>query len=416
MLRQESSCLSHLIHLGYMKNMKFSRLRTKLPFWLALLVCSVILVGITFPQTYDQLWNTETDFYQHAQDADLILIDDFENWYPIIGHPLWHLCTVGLYELGMGSDYAGASVTTAMKLAQMLIICCFFDRMLRGKISRVWSPILALATVLVSAVWIPSINPQIYVNAGSPNVWHSPTQTMVLFWMLLCVMFLSASYERQLRTSDKRCDFTWYRMLFFAVCLAISTIAKPVFVQSFFPGAAAYFLFQWIRNPRHTRYYIRILLSLIPTIALILLQLGAYYGEEAGTGLLLFFNPDQILYTLRIALMINAFPVFVILTNPQKQKNVFSSLCIFTFVAACLECAFIRETGMRSTHGNFDWALMATSLLIWVNAVPQFIEMLREKRSAKTLAAGIVASGLFVWHLASGIFYLYMLYTTSNWF
>ena len=396
--------------------MKISCLRKNLPFYLVLLICCAVLAGVTFPQTYNQLWNMETDFYQHAQDADLILIDDFENWYPIIGHPLWHLCTVGLYELGMGSDYAGTTVTTVMKLAQMLIICWFFDRMLRDKINRVWSPLLSLATVLVSAVCIPSINPQVYANAGSPNVWHSPTQTMLLFWMLLCVMFLAGSYERQLKITYKRCDFTWYRMLFFAVILAVSTIAKPVFVQAFFPGAALYFLFQWIRNPQHTRYYIRILISLIPTIVLILFQIGAYYGEESGTGLLLFFNPDQILYTLRIALMINAFPLFVILTNPQKQKNVFSALCIFTFVAACLECAFIRETGIRSTHGNFDWALMANSLLMWVNAVPQFIEMLREKRSAKTLTLNLAASGLFVWHLMSGIYYLYMLFTTENWF
>lgn len=395
--------------------MKTKRFASFLPTLGVLLVCSAILIGISFPLTYDQLWNEETDFYQHAMDADLILIDDFENWYPIIGHPLWHLCTVLLTD-SLGSDYAGTTVTVVMKLAQFLIICWFYDRCLRDKINRIFCPMLALATVLVSAVCIPSVNPQVYVNAGTPNVWHSPTQTMVLFWMLLCVMFLSSSYTRQLQPDRTRCDLTWYRMLFFAIILAISTLAKPVFVQAFFPGAALYFLFQWIRHPKHTGYYIRLLCTLIPTIALILLQMTAYYGEEAQTGLLLFFNPDQILYTVRIALLINAFPLFVTLTNPGKQKNPFSALCLFTFAAAWLECAFIRETGVRSTHGNFDWALMATSLLVWVNAVPQFIEMLREKKSAKTLCLNITAGVLFAWHLLSGVYYLYLLYTAGIWF
>lgn len=396
--------------------MKNNRILSRLSYYGVLLLCCALLVGVSYPLIYDQLWNMETDFYQHAMDADLILIDDFENWYPIIGHPLWHLCTVLMYELDFGSDHAGAIVTVVMKLAQMLIISWFFDRQLRDKISRIWAPVLALITVLVSAICIPSINPQVYVNAGSPNVWHSPTQTMVLFWMILSVSFLSSSYDRQLQIENGKCDFNLLRMLGFSVMLILSTLAKPVFVQAFFPGAAVFFLFQWIRHPKHTRYYIQLLCSLIPVIAVILFQMTAYYGEQSETGMLFFINIDQILYTLRMALMLCAFPIFVMIFNRKNRKGTFHVLSIFTFAAACLECAFIRETGLRSTHGNFDWAVMANSLLMWVSAMPQFVDLLREKRSAKSIVVNTAGILLLSWHLISGVYYLYLLYTAGIWF
>ena len=396
--------------------MKNNRILSRLSYYGVLLLCCALLVGVSYPLIYEQLWNMETDFYQHAMDADLILIDDFENWYPIIGHPLWHLCTVLMYKLDFGSDHAGAIVTVVMKLSQMLIISWFFDRELRDKISRIWAPVLALITVLVSAVCIPSINPQVYVNAGSPNVWHSPTQTMVLFWMILSVAFLSSSYDRQLQIENGKCDFNLLRMLCFSVMLILSTLAKPVFVQAFFPGAAVFFLFQWIRHPKHTRYYIQLLCSLIPVIAVILFQMTAYYGEQSETGMLFFINMDQILYTLRMALMLCAFPIFVMIFNRKNRKGTFHSLSIFTFAAACLECAFIRETGLRSTHGNFDWAVMANSLLMWVSAMPQFVDLLREKRSAKSIVVNTAGILLLAWHLLSGVYYLYLLYTAGIWF
>ena len=397
--------------------MKNSRIVSHISHYVVLLICCLLLLSVSYPLIYDQLWNMDTDFYQHAMDADLILIDDFENWYPIIGHPLWHLCTVLMYELDIvGSDHAGAIVTAAMKLAQMLIIWWIYDHGLRQKINRCWCPVLALITVLVSAICIPSINPQVYVNAGSPNVWHSPTQTMVLFWMILCVCFLSSSYDRQLKLENGKCDFNLLRMLAFSVMLILSTLAKPVFVQAFFPGAAVFFLIQWIRRPKYTRYYIQLLCSLIPVIAVILFQMTAYYGEQSETGMLFFVNIKQILYTLRLALMLCAFPIFVVVCNRKNHRSTFNSLSIFTFAAACLECAFIRETGLRSTHGNFDWAVMATSLLVWVSAMPQFVDLLREKRSAKSIAVNLVGTLLLTWHLISGIYYLYLLYTAGIWF
>jgi hypothetical protein len=81
---------------------------------------------------------------------------------------------------------------------------------------------------------------------------------------------------------------------------------------------------------------------------------------------------------------------------------------------------FFRETGLRLGHGNFNWASMSASLMLWVLMLGRFLRSfagyrqgLSPRSSGRSVAYG-VGFALIAWHVLSGIYYIYYLLSTNS--
>lgn len=381
---------------------------------LGLIGLSAILIVVTV-QITGLMLGGGSDLSIHLTNANKIQQIPLQSWLRSIGHPLWHSLVMLLHCLGIPLNQAGVILFTFTKVLSMLMIYWFYQRVLKDVINPFWIPFLAFITVIVAALRVPSINPNVYLYGGSPNPWHSPTQLMVAVWMLPCVYFLTHSYDRQL-LAGHGCTLSWTKVIVFSAMLVMSLLAKPVFVQCFFPGAAIYFLYQWIKKPEFTRYFVRLLISLLPTIPIILFQLNSYFGAESASGMRMMFDPYRLKIELRAALLINAFPIFALLCTIGKHKGSTIPIVVLTTVVAFAENCFLGETGPRAADGNWGWAILAASFLLWIVAIPEYVKALKEKRSWKTILFSVVGTCLLMWHFLSGMYYVHYLLTSGRWF
>lgn len=375
---------------------------------------SLVLFLVMYLLAYKQAQCTGCDMNAHALSAQALSLRRPLSWIVEIGHPLWHLCVTLLLRLGIGLAHAAALVTAVAKTAQMLLIWWFYRWQLGKDYNGVLTSLLAFATVIVSAIRVASINPHVYQMAGSPNPWHSPTQTMMYVWMLMSILALSISYDQQRVQDSSQCILNWGKTAAFSAVLLCSALAKPVFVQCFFPAAGLYFLVQWIRHPRYTRYFCRLLVSLIPTIVLMLMQLNTYFGARSASGI----GSTFIIYTLqttwRTFLLMNAFPLFVLIITYRQKSSTLYWLTLLTNLCAFAERVLLTETGMRSSHGNWGWALLAASLLLWVLTVPRYAKYLFEKHNLVGKICNVMGFALLLYHILSGLYYVRFLLIGTN--
>ena len=125
-------------------------------------------------------------------------------------HPLWHFLVALTVRTGVPLLTAAALVTALCKAAEVLLLCALAARFVGGP--GLTATLCGLAASLVSAVWIPAINPQVYYGVGSPNTWHSPTQMIAMVFMLLCVPMtarLVEGLERRLPQDGPRTNVAW---------------------------------------------------------------------------------------------------------------------------------------------------------------------------------------------------------------
>ena len=88
---------------------------------------------------------------------------------------------------------------------------------------------------------------------------------------------------------------------------------------------------------------------------------------------------------------------------------------------SALEAMAFRETGQRQGHGNFTWASNSSAFFQWVVMAGVFLREMRSRKQNGELCAwrkagiaGVLA--LLAWHLYSGVYYLYFLFSTENTF
>jgi len=382
---------------------------------IVLFVLCIVLATITCSLMVAMTQAPGSDLLCHTAEAENVGSLPIEIWSRNTAHPLWHFCVLFLHSLGVPMVYAAVSINVVIKVVAMLLVYWYYQRLLKDFIHPALIAVLSFISVLVAAVRIPSINPNVYVYGGSPNPWQNPTQYMVTIFMLPCVFFLSHTYDTQIE-NQLSCTLSWKQVVAFSLLLVLSLLAKPVFVQCFFPGAALYFLYQWIKHPNLTRYYVRLLISLIPTIPLILLQMNSYFGADSGSGVRAFIEIPHLKTELRAAFLINVFPIFVLFCTARKQKGSIIPIVVLTTLCACAENCFLGETGSRYADGNWGWGILAASLLLWIVSIPAYVKALCRNKDWKSILFGFVATILLLCHLASGVYYIHYLLTSGRWF
>ncbi|MEA4999452.1 MAG: hypothetical protein VB087_08710 [Candidatus Limiplasma sp.] len=410
----------------------------------------IVLLLLTAFSLSMYLWefaNPYSDLHIHARIASEFNFADPHSITSRLAYPLWHLIVAALYQLGVPLNWAAAVVCAAAKGLAYLLMQRYIFVMLNGRVQRNIATGFALLLSIVTTIRIPGVNDWVYRGFGSPTVWHNPTQLAVIVTMLLCVPYLMHcwyTFERDLPAGGAKTMLPWRKVFVLAALLMLSLSAKPTFIQALIPGAALFFLWQWIRHPQNSRYFLQIILAFLPSVGYFMLQYLYYTGVVVPftSGVEIGATLESVWEAIRNMAMMAAFPLFVAATTREKgaPKDPTLAMALLTVACAMLQAMFFRETGLRINHGNFNWASMSAALLLWVVVTPRFIQAVVDYRArraaiAEQAKAGVLASAdlavaqrglalrsagfmvsfmLLVWHLYSSIYYILYLLGSGN--
>ena len=350
-------------------------------------------------------------------------------------HPLWHVTVAALTRTGLSLSVSAALVTALSKAAEVWLLVALAERIIGRK---GWlATLCGVLAGLVSAVWMPALNPHIYYGVGSPNPWHSPTQLLVMVAMLFSIPYTARcveTFQRRLPIDGAKANVPWRDAAILAAVLFVSLAAKPTFLQAFLPAACLYFLVMWIRKPRNSPFFWRMLAAAAPALLLLLLQFLFYFGQILPTqgGIALQVSWEK-LGTVAVNVLLNRlFPLFVLLTCVDRDtlKKPLYQLTLLTDAVSILQMLLLTETGSRASDGNFGWAMMGSALMLWAITLPVFadrlLRWLKRRRAAAEgqpylsnhprlepykWAAGVL---LLLWHAITGAYYVVYLLTTTN--
>ena len=392
--------------------------------WTLWLVAAILFVGSLLIYRWEDRF-TFTDMHVHTMIARDFDFTDLHSITSRLAYPLWHLCTSALYQLGMPVEWASATVCALCKTAALFLARGYALVALGDGAKPRTATLAALCTTLVTGLCLPWFNPRVYQGIGSPNAWHNPTQLAVNVSMLLCVPYVVHcwyDFERRLPGEGERTALPWRKVVTLAVLLMASLACKPTFMQALLPAAFVFFAIEWARRPKNWRYFLQIILAFLPAAAYFLLQYLYYTGVvvEFTSGVEFCLSWKTAATTLRNLLLMNAFPLVAMLCVPRDElrKDRALRLTLWMLLFAALEAMSLCETGLREGHGNFTWALNSVSLMLWVLMIGRFLRAARTARAERIggLRRALLACGwaLLVWHVGSGLHYLYFLLSTGN--
>lgn len=378
-----------------------------------------ILLGGTFLLScvvfFQMVQNPSSDISIHTAWAGECDFADLTTFVRHGAHPMWHTLVTLVALLGVKLEWAAVLITALCKTAEVWLIHRLVASALEEKFSRGVITCFAGVCSLVSCLCVPFFNPTVYLGVGSPNTWHSCTQLCAMVWMLLCVPYTAYCYDSFtdcLPVQKEAARISWRSSAVLGCLLFLSLLAKPTFMQAFLPAACLYFLVQWIRHPRNSRYFLQIIACVLPSVLFMIFQYLYYFGIIVPwqASMQLQFSLQKCLDGLLRAVLMMAFPLYALfVTRRQKADTCYVLTLAFTAVAV-LEYLILGENGRRAADGNFGWGMMGASLMLWVVCLIRFLKEAHDRPAALRLLPGWVLLG---WHLVSGVYYLYYLLSSG---
>ena len=404
--------------------------RLDLPKWLAVALMMVLSYAVFFALAQ----RPGSDISIHATWAAEGDFANLRSFFHHGAHPLWHMVVSAVLLTGLPLAQSAALVTTLFKGAEVWLLITLSAQIIGRK---GWlAAFCGMLTATVSALLINTINPLVYWGIGSPNPWHSPTQIAVMVLMLLCVP-LTARYvedfQRQLPESGAKANISWRQAGVLAALLVVSLAAKPTFMQAFLPAACLYFLLLWIRKPKNSPFFLRMMAAAAPAVLLMIFQYLYYFGiiVPSQGEMVLQVSWAKVANVAQSVWMTRAFPLFVLVafTDREAWRSPLLQLTLIMDLVSILEMLVLGETGRRAMDGNFNWAMMGSALMLWAVTLPLFARRLlgfwqRKKAAANgqpylanplwvEIVRWSAGSALLLWHLFGGVCYLIYLLRSS---
>ncbi len=368
----------------------------------------------------------QTDFWVHATIASEFNFVDLHSITSRLAYPAWHLCVALLYRLGVPLVWAASLVCALCKVAGMMLTYLLLSALLQDRIRRGWITLAGFLLMFVTGLLIPGVNNHVYQGIGSPTVWHNPTYVAATVPMLLCVPYTAHcwyEFQRRLPQQGSKTLLPWHMVVILAALLMLSLACKPTFMQAFLPACFVFFLAEWIRHPKNSRFFLQMILAFLPAVLYFLLQYLYYTGVLVPftSGVEVGATAESAWFALRSILIMAAFPLYSLICFYQKglYKDRMLVITLLTVLFSLLESMFFRETGMREGHGNFHWGVMSSALMLWVLMLARFLDSFQayrlqgQKTALRSISYGI-GFALLGWHVFSGGYYLWFLLSTGN--
>ena len=395
--------------------------------WCAAVLCCIYMVAscLIYLREFSYPY---ADFYLHADIANDFDFTDLHSITSRIAYPLWHLMVRTVQYLGASLEWASVGVSTVVKGLTYLLTYGLLNAVTEGRFRRWKMALASFAVVVVTPIWIPAVNPRVYGGVGSPNIWHNPTQQLIMMAMLMVmpwVVHCWYEFERRVENGEKNIMLPWSKVVVLAVLGMGSVACKATFMQALLPAAFVMYLVELCRKPREWRYFGQIVLAFLPAAAYFLLQYLYYTGVvvEYTSGVEFGITLETAWISIRNVLMMSACPLAAVIACWRKGlfKDRMLLLALLMLLFSALEAMAFRETGQRQGHGNFTWASSSSAFFLWVAMMGVFLREMREHIRQGTLCvwrkAGIaVTVGLFLWQLGAGVGYYIWLMTTQSTF
>ena len=384
-------------------------------------VLEILGALLLFYAGYKAVWEG-VDFETHIAIADAV---DFAHFGAFISRhfePLWHICVHVLGQaLGLETIRAAGLVTGACHALTFLTACHLVRRLTR-KPSPPAAAFLCILLGIAAAIYVPWFNELPYLGQGSPNVWHNPTNNMVRPIGLL-VFGLTAIELARLKEDRFRSSARAAIVIPSALLLVLSTLAKPSFVQIYYPALFLIMLI-WLFYSKgaNLKHCLQFFLMCLPSLAVMILQyIRAFYSsnkDAGGVSIAPFraagFYTDNVGISL---LLVTAFPLFMLLVSLLKREfRVCDGFALLIFLSGLAERMLLVEEGSREYHGNFSWGYMLALYYLWFCAIRQYLALWAcgRKKSGLDIFLQVLASVLLALHVLSGIYYLYYILILHN--
>ena len=380
--------------------------------WL-MLVCMFVFSYIIFSLL---LKHPTSDISIHTTWAGECRFDDLTTFLRHGAHPLWHLLVTLVTLTGVPLITASALVTAFCKVAEVWLIHRLMTIALHDRLSRTAITLFSAACAIIYCLWVPFYNPTVYIGVGSANTWHSCTQLIAQVFMLWCVPFVAYCYDsftERILPDGQEATIPWKQSILLGVVLFFSLLAKPTFMQAFLPAACLYFLYQWIRHPRNSRFFIQIIICVLPSVIFMIIQYMYYFGIIVPwqAGMEVQFGMAKCVDVAIRVLLILAFPIYAMIVTGRQKADTCYVLTIVFNVVAILEFIILGENGRRASDGNFGWGMMGAALMLWVLCLIRFLRQADWKKHKWRDLPGWVLLG---WHILSGIVYVVYLFVSQN--
>jgi len=380
--------------------------------WLMLTAVFVL----SFALFYQLTLRPSSDISIHATWAAEGDFRDLTSFLHHGAHPMWHVLVAFTMLWGLPLEAASALITALSKAAEVWLIHRLMTTALGNRFSRNSVTLFALICAAVSCLCVPFYNPTVYLGVGTPNTWHSCTQLIAMVWMLLCVPYTARCFDhfKQLEpVHGARTLLPWHEPITLGVMLFLSLLAKPTFMQAFLPGACLFFLWQWICHPKNSRYFLQIVVCVLPSVIFMILQYLYYFGIIVPwqASMVLEVSLDKFVNAVIRVLLIQAFPIYTLWSCRKQKKDTLFWLTFAFNLAGIVEFLILGEDGRRSSDGNFGWGMMGASLMMWVVAMIRFLKDGKDNKPGLRTGAGWL---LLLWHLSSGIYYIIYLFVSGK--
>lgn len=380
--------------------------------WLML----ALLFVLSYAMFYQMTLRPASDISIHATWAAEGNFRDLTSFVHHGAHPMWHVLVSILLHLGYSLPASSALITALSKVFVAYVTHRLLTVALHEKYSRSFITAMTAAVMLVSCLCVPAINPTVYVGIGTPNTWHSCTQLMALMFMVVCVPYTAwcfDEFKRRLPVEGEQTMLPWKQPIWLGALVFLSLLAKPSFMQAFLPASCLFFLYHWIRHPKNSRYFLQVLVCVLPAIAFMIFQYMFYFGiiMPWESSMVLEYSMDKVVHVVIRVVLMMAFPLYtLIVCRKQKADTAFVLTLVFNAVAI-LEVLILGEDGRRAADGNFGWGMMGASLMLWIICLIRFLktDAVKEWRRPQNLIGWL----LLVWHLVSGIYYIVYLFVSG---
>jgi hypothetical protein len=328
-----------------------------------------------------------------------------------LDHPLFHYTSYYLSQLfHVNLAATAAAVLTLCVLMSAVIIFLILQNSLRDDYPEKSILFFTFCLMIVTAIYVPFFNPNIYLGQSSPTVWHNPSTIVVKPFAFLSVIL----FAYLITIGDKRKLLVL--SLVEAVIIAASVAAKPNFFLAFFPAVFVFFLLMPETGKKYFRGY---LLISVPALAVLGWEYFVRFGDGGHSSIMIDIFAVWNHYTPNIfisLILLIAFPLSVLVFYPRDVlKNNYLVLSWLVFAVALLQYSIFAEAGQHHFHGNFGWGrqiilpmVFTYSVVVWMKSVKN-----PNRRPLDTYKNYCVWA-CFLLHAVSGIFYVGKIFVTGG--
>ena len=370
------------------------------------------------------------DLKEHTWHAESIYLDRLWTAWLKIPYLFWHLCVKGCIKFfKMPVEAASAFTHSFFAGLSCLINFYLLDRTgqkLTGKDIGVTAALASGVLGIVTALYVPWFNPDLYFGQFSINPIFNPTHMAVKPIGVICFMLavdLILVYKEEKQVYFEKIRNPRWLFILFSATLLLSAFTKPTFMYMLLPAGAVYLLIDLvvalIRKEGSWKkvwgFMWRIGCASIPAVLYLLLEYAAFYfwgGTSKDSSVAIYpfltawhrFSPD-VPRSIRLAM---AFPIWMIITNLKYFfKSVEGRLALIGYATGTMEFSFFVETGSRLEHLNFAWPMMSGMLLLWVISTAKLIGLTAApaKHKGNTIVV-LVGWILLTVHFFSGLYYI----------